>query len=146
VATSDFGLYTPDRKVFVATAEAGTSEARPDQYLDNISDDEESANAPADETTEAKNARRDQKRKRADRHLLLWEALSIRNLNEALDEIANRSHTTPEQCLMSINRIGRAVQGNRAGDLITKLAEDAYFMRVKYRILVTKLLVTAALQ
>jgi hypothetical protein len=38
------------------TGEAGTSEARPDRYLDDISADEESANAPADETTEAKNA------------------------------------------------------------------------------------------
>jgi hypothetical protein len=30
----------------VATTEAGTSEARPDQYLEDISDDEESANTP----------------------------------------------------------------------------------------------------
>jgi hypothetical protein len=41
VATTDFGLCTPDRDVFMATGEAGTSEARPDRYLDDILADEE---------------------------------------------------------------------------------------------------------
>jgi hypothetical protein len=39
-------------------------------------------------------------------------------------------HTTPEQCLMSITAIARQAQGIRAGEVIGKLAEDAYFMRV----------------
>jgi hypothetical protein len=37
----------------VETAEAGTTEARPDRYFDNMSEDEESTNAPIDETTKA---------------------------------------------------------------------------------------------
>jgi hypothetical protein len=56
VATTNSGLCTPDREIFVATTEAETSEARPDRYLDDISDDEESANAPPNKTTKAKNS------------------------------------------------------------------------------------------
>jgi hypothetical protein len=33
-----------------------------------------------------------------------------------------------EQCLMSINRIGRATPGNRTAELIALLAEKGYFM------------------
>jgi hypothetical protein len=36
---------------------------RPDRYLNNISEDELSANAPADETNDEKNARRERNRK-----------------------------------------------------------------------------------
>jgi hypothetical protein len=43
-------------------------------------------------------------------------------------------HTTPEQCLMSITAIARQAQGMRAGEVIAKLAEDAYFMRVDNRV------------
>jgi hypothetical protein len=43
-------------------------------------------------------------------------------------------HTTPEQCLMSITAIERQAQGMRAGEVIAKLAEDAYFMRVDNRV------------
>jgi hypothetical protein len=43
-------------------------------------------------------------------------------------------HTTPEQCLMSITTIARQAQGMRAGEVIAKLAEDAYFMRVDNRV------------
>jgi hypothetical protein len=39
-------------------------------------------------------------------------------------------HTTLEQCLMSITTIAHQAQGMRAGEVIAKLAEDAYFMRV----------------
>jgi hypothetical protein len=42
-------------------------------------------------------------------------------------------HTTPEQCLMSITAIARQAQGMRAGQVITKLVKDAYFMRVNNR-------------
>jgi hypothetical protein len=43
-------------------------------------------------------------------------------------------HTTPEKCLMSITMIARQAQGMRAGEVIAKLAEDAYFMRVDNRV------------
>jgi hypothetical protein len=58
----------------------------------------------------------------------------IRNLTEALDQVANRVQTTPEQCLMSITTIARQARGVRAGEVIAKLAEDAYFMRVNNRV------------
>jgi hypothetical protein len=53
---------------------------------------------------------------------------------EALDQVESRVHTTLEQCLMSINKIARQAQGMRAGEVIAKLAEDAYFMRVDNRV------------
>jgi hypothetical protein len=43
-------------------------------------------------------------------------------------------HTTPEQCLMSITAIARQAQRMRAGEVIAKLAKDAYFMRVDNRV------------
>jgi hypothetical protein len=64
----------------------------------------------------------------------LRETLPIRNLSETLDQVANRVHTTPEQCLMSITMIAREAQGIRAGEVIAKLAEDTYFMRVDNRV------------
>jgi hypothetical protein len=51
-----------------------------------------------------------------------------------MDQVANRVHTTPEQCLMYITMITRQAQGIRAGEVIAKLAEDAYFMRVDNRV------------
>jgi hypothetical protein len=62
------------------------------------------------------------------------ESLPIRNLAEALDQVESRVHTTPEQCLMSIIMIAHQAQGMRAGQVITKLAEDAYFMRINNRV------------
>jgi hypothetical protein len=57
VATSDSSLGSPDRQVFMATSETpGPSGTRPDRYLEDISADELSANAPADETDENKTA------------------------------------------------------------------------------------------
>jgi hypothetical protein len=41
---------------------------------------------------------------------------------------------TPEQCLMSITMIAHQAQGMHAGEVIAKLAEDAYFMRVDNRV------------
>jgi hypothetical protein len=60
--------------------------------------------------------------------------LPIRNLTEALEAVESRVHTTPAQCLMSITAIARQAQGIRAGEVIAKLAEDAYFMRVDNRV------------
>jgi hypothetical protein len=107
VATTDSSLCTPDREVVMAAGDAGTSENRPDRYLDDISDDELSANTPPDETTDDKNARRDRNRKWNERRRRLREALPIQNLNEALDQVASRVHTSPDQCLMSITTIAR---------------------------------------
>jgi hypothetical protein len=93
-----------------------------------------SANAPADETDANKNARREHNRKRNERRRRLRESLPIWNLTEALDQVENRVHTTPEQCFMSITTIARQAQGMRAGEVIAELTEDAYFMRVDNRV------------
>jgi hypothetical protein len=135
VATSDSSLGSPDRQVFMTTNETlGPSGTLPDRYLEDISADELSANAPTDETDANKNARREHNRRRNERRQRLRETLPIRNLAEALDQVENRVHTNPEQCLMSITTIARQAHGMRAGEVITKLAEDAYFMRVDNRV------------
>jgi hypothetical protein len=46
VATTDSRLCTPVREVFMAAGDARTSENRSDRYLNDISEDELSANAP----------------------------------------------------------------------------------------------------
>jgi hypothetical protein len=112
----------------------GPSGTRPDQYLEDISADELSANAPADETDANRDARRERNQKRNERRRRLRESLPIWNLTEALDQVESRVHTTPEQCLMSITAIARQAQGMHAGEVIAKLAEDAYFMRVDNRV------------
>jgi hypothetical protein len=105
-----------------------------DQYLEDISADELSANAPADETDANRDARRERNRKRNEHRRRLRESLPIRNLVKALDQVESRVHTTPEQCLMFITTIARQAQGMRAGQVIAKLVEDAYFMRVNNRV------------
>jgi hypothetical protein len=112
----------------------GPSETQLDRYLEDILADELSANAPADETDANKNVRRECNRRQNKRRRRLCESLPIRNLAEALDQVENRVHTTPEQCLMSITTIARQAQGVRTGEVIAKLAEDAYFMRVDNRV------------
>jgi hypothetical protein len=129
VVTSESSLGSPDRQVFMTTNETlGPSGTVPDQYLEDISADELSANAPANETDANRDARRERNRKRNERHRRLRDSLPIRNLAEALDQVKSRVHTTPEQCLMSITTIAHQAQGMRAGQVIAKLAEDAYFM------------------
>jgi hypothetical protein len=126
VATSDSSLDSPDRQVFMTTNETpGPSGTAPDRYLEDISADELSANTPTDETDANRDARRERNRKQNERRRRLRESLPIRNLAEALDQVESRVHTTPEQCLMSITTIARQAQGMRAGEVITKLAEDA---------------------
>jgi hypothetical protein len=108
VATTDSGLGTPDRQVFMAAGEMpGPSRTRPDRYFDDISADELSANAPTDETNNDKNARRERNRKRNERRKCLRESLPIRNLAETLDQVSSQMHTTPVHCLMSITTIAR---------------------------------------
>jgi hypothetical protein len=115
VETTDSSLCTPDRQVFMVAGDVGTSKSRLDRYLDGISNDKLSANAPLDETTDDMNARCDRNKTWNERCRCLREALPIRNLNEALDQVASRVHTTPEQCLMSITTIARQVQGIHTG-------------------------------
>jgi hypothetical protein len=68
VATSDSSLGSPDRKVFLTTNKMpGPSGTVPDRYLQDISADELSANAPADETDTNRDARRERNRKRNER-------------------------------------------------------------------------------
>jgi hypothetical protein len=112
----------------------GPSGTVPDRYLEDISADELSANAPADETDANRDARRERNRKWNERRRRLRESLPIRNLAEALDQVESRVHTALEQCLMSITMIARQAQGMRAGEVTAKLAEDAYFMRVDNRV------------
>jgi hypothetical protein len=112
----------------------GTSGTAADKYLEDISADELSADAPAGETDANRDARRERNRKRNERRRRLRDNLPIRNLAEALEAVESRVHTTPEQCLMSITTIARQAQGIRAGEVIAKLAEEAYFMRVDNRV------------
>jgi hypothetical protein len=97
VATTDSSLGTPDHQVFTAAKEtSGPSGTRPNCYFEDISADELSANAPADETNNDKNTRRERNRKRNERHRRLRGTLPIRNFTEALDQVESRVHTTPE--------------------------------------------------
>jgi hypothetical protein len=105
-----------------------------DKYLEDISSDELSADAPTDETPANIDARRERNRKRSERRWRLRDNLPIRNLAEALEAVESRVHTTPQQCLMSITAIARQAQGIRAGEVIAKLAKDAYFMRIDNRV------------
>jgi hypothetical protein len=135
VATTDSSLGSPDCQVFMTTNETlGPSGTQPDRFLEDISADELSANAPADETNDDKNARRECNKRRNERRRRLRESLPIRNLTEALNQVESRVHTTPEQCLMSSTTIARQAHGMRAGEVIAKLAEDSYFMRVNNRV------------
>jgi hypothetical protein len=135
VASSYSSLGNPDRQVFMAAGDTpGPSGTADDRYLEDISADELSANAPADEIGANRDARRERNRKRNERRRCLRDNLPIRNLAEALDQVESRVHTTPEQCLMSITAIACQAQGMRAGEVIAKLAEDAYFMKVDNRV------------
>jgi hypothetical protein len=72
----------------------GPSGTVPDQYLEDISADKLSADAPADETAANRDARRERNRKRNERRCRLRDSLPIRNLAEALDQVESRVHTT----------------------------------------------------
>jgi hypothetical protein len=114
VASSESSLGNPDRQVFTAAGDTpGSSGTAQDRYLEDISADELSADAPADETVANRDARRECNRKRNERHRRLRDNLPIRNLAEALEAVESRVHTTPEQCLMSITAIARQARGIR---------------------------------
>jgi hypothetical protein len=64
VATTDFILSSPDYQVFMTTNETPRpSGTQPDRFLEDISADELSANAPVDETSDDWNAQRERNRK-----------------------------------------------------------------------------------
>jgi hypothetical protein len=135
VASSDSSLGNPDHQVFMAAGDTpGPSGPLDDRYLEDISAHELFAEAPTDETDANRDARRERNRKRNERRRRLRDNLPIRNLAEAVDQVESRVHTTSEQCLMSITAIARQAQGMRAGEVIAKLVEDAYFMRVDSRV------------
>jgi hypothetical protein len=108
VAASESSLGTPDRQVFMAAGDTpGPSGTATHKYLEDISADELSADAPADETAANRDARRERNRKRNEQRRRLGDNLPIRNLAEALEVVESRVHTTPEQCLMLITAIAR---------------------------------------
>jgi hypothetical protein len=112
----------------------GPSGTATDKYLEDISTDKLSADAPANETAANRDARRERNKKRNERRRRLRDNLPIRNLAEALKAVESKVHTTPEQCLMSITAIARQAQGIRTREVVAKLAEDAYFTRVDNRV------------
>jgi hypothetical protein len=135
VVSSESSLGNPDLQLFIAVGDTpGPLGTAQDRYLEDISADELSADAPADETTTNRDTQRERNRMRNERRRRLRDNLPIRNLAEALEAVESRVHTTPEQWLMSITAITRQAQGIRAGEVIAKLAEDAYFMRVDNRV------------
>jgi hypothetical protein len=65
VASSDSSLGNPDRQVFMAAGDTpGPSGTAQDRYLEDISADELSAEAPANETDANRDARRERNKKR----------------------------------------------------------------------------------
>jgi hypothetical protein len=65
VVSSNSSLGYPDRQVFMAAGDTpGPSGTANDRYLEDISADELTANAPADETDTNRDARRERNRKR----------------------------------------------------------------------------------
>jgi hypothetical protein len=95
VAASESSLGTPDRQVFMAAGDTpGPSGTAQDKYLEDISSDELSAEAPADETPANRDAQRERNRKRIERCQRLRDNLPIRNLAEALEAVESRVHTT----------------------------------------------------
>jgi hypothetical protein len=129
VASSDSSLGNPDRQVFMAVGDTpgplGTAE---DRYLEDISADELSAEAPADETDANRDARRECNRKRNERRRHLRDNLTIRNLAEALEEVESRVHKPRSNASCRSQRSHAKLRGIGAGEVIAKLAEDAYFM------------------
>jgi hypothetical protein len=68
VASSDSSLGNPDRQVFMAAGDTpGPSGTADDRYLEDISADKLSTNAPVDETNTNRDARRERNRKRNER-------------------------------------------------------------------------------
>jgi hypothetical protein len=81
VASSDSSLGNPDRQVFMAAGDTPEpSGMADDRYLEDISAEGLSADAPADETDANRDARRERNRKRNERCRRLRDNLPNRNL------------------------------------------------------------------
>jgi hypothetical protein len=81
VASSESSLGNPDRQVFMAAGDTpGPSGMAQDKYLEGISIDELSAEAPADETGANRDAQRERNRKCNEWRRRLRDNLPIRNL------------------------------------------------------------------
>jgi hypothetical protein len=79
----------------MAAGETPRTSGAQDWYLEDISADKLSTEAPADETDANRDARCESNRKRNERRRCLRENLPIRNLAEALEQVESRVHTTP---------------------------------------------------
>jgi hypothetical protein len=131
VAVSESSLGTPGRQVFMAVGDTQDLQGRPKTSTLKISPPTSSLlmlQQARPLQTEERNWKRRERRRR------LRDNFPVRNLVEALEAVESRVHTTPEKCLMSITVIARQAQGIRAREVIAKLAEDAYFMRVDNRV------------
>jgi hypothetical protein len=96
VASSESSLGNPDRQVLLAAGDTpGPSGTAQDKYLEVISTNELSADAPADETAANTDARRERNRKGNERHRYLRDNLPILNLAEALEAVESRVHIPP---------------------------------------------------
>jgi hypothetical protein len=89
----------------------GPSGTTQDKYLKDISADELSAEAPADETDANRDARRERNRKRNERRRRLRDNLPIRNLAEALEAVESRVHTTPSNASCRSQRSHAKLRG-----------------------------------
>jgi hypothetical protein len=107
----------------------GPSGIVPDRYLEDISADELSANAPTDEPTPI--------------GMLNVNAIEsgTNGANVFASPFPSGTSRKPSTKLragctlpQSITTIARQAQGMRAGEVIAKLTEDAYFMRVDNRV------------
>jgi hypothetical protein len=95
VASSDSSLGNPDRQVFMAAGDTpGPSGTTQDKYLEDISADELSAEAPADETDANRDARRERNKRRNERCRHLRDNLPIRN-SQRLSKPSRAEYTPP---------------------------------------------------
>jgi hypothetical protein len=135
VASSDSSLGNPDRQVFMAAGDTpGPSGTADDRYLEDIFADELSAEAPVDETDANTDARRERNRSGTNDAGVFETPSPSATLRKHSTKSRAGYTPPPEECLMSITMITHQAQGMRAGQVINKLAEDAYFMRVDNRV------------
>jgi hypothetical protein len=95
VASSDSSLGNPDRQVFMAAGDTpGPSGTAQDKYLEDISADELSAEAPADETDANRDARRERNRKRNERRWRLQTTFPSAT-SQKLSRLSRAGYTPP---------------------------------------------------
>jgi hypothetical protein len=108
VASSDSSLGNPDHQVFMAAGDTpGPLGTADDRYLEDISADKLSADAPADETDANRDARRECNRKRNERRRRLRDSLPIRNL-QRLSTKSRVGYTPPQSNALCRSRRSHA--------------------------------------